>query len=411
MESLAGIASVAVALGIGLLVGMERERHKGQGQWREAEGLRTFALTAVLGDLSMKVGSTPLLAVVFVGVMLLAAVAYYKSLGKDPGITSEIALLTVLLLGALCETAPALASALAVTVVVLLAFRRQLHHFVRHQLSDQEVRDALVMLAAALVVLPLSPDRYMGPFAAFNPHTLCTLVVLLIAVGALGHFVVRGLGARYGYAISAIAAGFASSTATVAAMGSKARAEPMLVRELSAAGMLSNLASLVEVALILGVVNLGLVHVLWPTLVAGALSTGLYGSALLFAAPSSHGHQAMARGSAFDLKKTLIISVAITAVTLLCAALLNLYGGQGVMLGALLGGLADAHAPVASIAALVSGGQWPLERAAPLILLALSSNSLSKCVLAWGAGGNRYATFFIPGQLLMLAAMWFIQLF
>lgn len=408
MQDLANISAPAVALGLGLLVGMERERHKGQGKERAAQGLRTFALAAVLGEVSVRTGGVTLLAVVVLCVAGLTGVAYYRQHGQDPGLTSEIALLAIVLLGALCNSAPALASGLAVVMVMLLAFRVPLHHFVRDELSEQEVRDSLILLAAALVVLPLAPDRYMGPYAVLNPQTLCRLVVLLMAVAALGHFTVRGLGARYGYALSAIAAGFASSAATVAAMGTKARADDARVRELGAAGLLSNLATLVQVGLIVGVVSPALVVRLAPMLAAGLVTVALYAAGLLLLHRGVAATESAVEASVFDLKKILMISAVITSVTLMCAALLDLLGSRGLMLGALLGGLADAHAPIVSIASLFGGQLLAADQVSLLVLAALTSNSVTKCVLAWIAGGHHYAACLIPGQLLLVAAMWLV---
>lgn len=272
MSELSTFANAAVALGVGMLVGQERERHKGHGEARACAGVRTFAITALLGFLCTLLGGLTL-PVVALALTLLITAAYLKSPSADPGITSEIALLTVLLLGALCHSAPALAAALAVVITLLLTYRQPLHEFFRHQLSALEIRDGLILLTVALVVLPLAPDRYLGPYAALNPRTVCTLTVMLMAVGAVGHIAHRTLGARYGYAVSAIASGFASSTATIASMGSLAKRTPGNERQLAAAALLSNLATMVQVGLILGAVNVRLCAAFLLPLVAGGAAT------------------------------------------------------------------------------------------------------------------------------------------
>ncbi|SDA46440.1 hypothetical protein SAMN03159443_00701 [Pseudomonas sp. NFACC15-1] len=50
---------------------------------------------------------------------------------------------------------------------------------------------AFANAAAALVVLPLAPDRFLGPYDAINLRNLCTLTVMLMAVGALGQAIPR----------------------------------------------------------------------------------------------------------------------------------------------------------------------------------------------------------------------------
>ncbi|MCK1789185.1 MgtC/SapB family protein [Pseudomonas violetae] len=401
-----GITGAATALGIGLLVGLERERHKGQGQSRACAGLRTFAITALLGYGAMQVGGGLLVAAVAITLGLLITVAYWRSLSDDPGLTSEVALFTVLVLGALCGSQPQLAIAMAVVMAGLLAYRQKLHHFARSQLTEAEMRDALVLLTAALVVLPLAPDRYMGPYGGINLRTICTLTVLLMVVGAVGHVAVRALGTRYGYAISAIASGFASSTVTIAAMGHIAGKEPANVKILSAAAIFSNLATVVQVGLILGAVDTGLLRpVFWP-LVCGALATGLYGLCLMFPNTAKSASQPIKVGGAFNLKLALVVTLTMTGITFLSSVMLRHYGEAGLMLTATFTGFADAHASTASIASLAKSGQLPFDAIAMPVLIAVSSNSLSKCVVAWVSGGRRFAMYLIPGQVLLTLAMW-----
>ena len=174
----------AVALGIGLLIGAERERHKGRGSMRSAAGIRTFALVSLAGALSLSIGGPALLVASGIAVAGLAALGYRRTSQEDPGLTSEMALFTTLFLGALCVTQPVLASGLAVTVSILLASRTRLHRFVRHVLTAQEAQDALLFGAAVLVILPLAPDRAVDPFGVLNPRTLWKLVVLVMAISS-----------------------------------------------------------------------------------------------------------------------------------------------------------------------------------------------------------------------------------
>lgn len=406
MHETPGLAGAAAALGIGLLIGLERERHKGRGDSRACAGLRTFAITALLGYVAMQVGGALLLGIVGGCLALLVSVAYWRSLGSDPGVTSEVALLTVLLLGALCGTAPEQAIAIGVVMAGLLAYREKLHHFARSQLTEAEMRDGLVLLIAALVVLPLTPDRFIGPYSALNLRTLCTLTVMLMAVGAIGHIAVRTLGVRYGYVVSAIASGFASSTMTIAAMGHIARKEPDNLKVLSAAAILSNLATVAQVALILGAVDTALLPYVWGPLLAGLGVTLLFSACLLFPKTAGIASRPIKVGGAFNLKLALAVTLTMAGMTFLSSLMLDRFGQAGVMLTAIFSGLADAHSSTASIASLAKGGHLAYSAVAPPVLLAVSSNALSKCLLAWISGGRRFATYVIPGQILLTSAMW-----
>ena len=406
MTETLGFANAAAALGIGLLVGLERERRKGEHDRRDFAGLRTFAITSLLGYVTVQAGGPLLLGFVALALGALVTTAYWRNLENDPGITSEVALFAVLVLGALCVSAPALAIAIGVVMVGLLASRQPLHHFARSQLTEAELRDGLVLLIAALVVLPLAPDRFLGPYHAINLRTICTLTVMLMAVGALGHVAVRTLGTRYGYALSAIASGFASATVTIAAMGDIAAKQPADLKVLSAAAVLSNLATLIQMALILGTVEPALLRWMWGPLLCGLLMTLVYASVLMFSVPRGQADAPIKVGGAFSLKLALMVTLMMTGITVLSSAMLDGFGQAGVIVTAIFSGLADAHASTASIASLAKAGLLPFNAIAVPVLMALSANSLSKCVVAWLSGGRGFAGYVIPGQVLVTLAWW-----
>jgi len=400
------LTGAAAALGIGMLIGLERERHKGQEKTRACAGLRTFAITALSGYAAMQLGGNLLISIFAIILGALVTVAYWRSLGDDPGVTSEVALLSVLVLGGLCGSSPALAIAIGVAIAGLLAYRQKLHYFARSQLTEAEWGDGLILLTAALVVLPLTPDRFIGPYAAINLRTICTLTVMLMAVGAIGHIAVRTLGARYGYAISAIASGFASSAVTIAAMGHLVARQPDNMKVLSAAAILSNMATMTQVGLILGTVDPGLLRHMWAPLTGGAGAAALYGLCLMFDAPATGASQPIKVGGAFNLKLALIVTLAMTGITFVSSMMLSHFGQVGIMFSAMLTGFADAHASTASIATLATSGHLPFDAIVGPVLIAISSNSVSKCMVAWVSGGRRFACYVVPGQVLLTLAMW-----
>src|SRR5215510_4819934 len=275
---------LAVALGIGLLLGIERERRKTEGPEREAAGVRTFALVAFLGSLSaaIPIAGIPILVGAFVGV--LAVVSYVRSTSADPGITTETALMTAFLLGILTQSALSLAAGLSVVITIVLASREALHHFVARTLTEDEFHDALIFGAIALVVLPLVPNAGIGPFQAFNPFTAWRLVVIVMLANAAGYVAQRALGPGLGLPLAGFFGGFVSSTATIAAMRSRASQGP-LVRPAAAAAVLSNEATIVQLSLVIGSASLETLQLLAPALVLGAIVAGVYGVALAVVGP------------------------------------------------------------------------------------------------------------------------------
>ena len=166
---------------------------------------------------------------------------------------------------------PALAAGLAVTLAGLLAARSRLHHFVRSVITEDELNDALILAGATLVVLPLAPDRPMGPYDALNPHSIWILVILVMAIGAAGYVAVRVLGARLGLPIAGLASGFISSTATIGAMAARAVKTPDALAAAVAAAVLSTIATIVQMAIVLAATSMTTLRTLSIPLICAGL--------------------------------------------------------------------------------------------------------------------------------------------
>lgn len=400
------VLKLAVALGIGLLVGAERERRKGEGPARSAAGIRTFALTALVGGITAALGGEALLVAGALVTGALAALSYARGSAEDPGLTTEVALLATYLLGALALREPALAGALAVVVAVLLASRTALHRFVQSVLTEEEVRDALLLLAAALVALPLAPDRPVGPFGVLNPRTLLTLVVLVMAISSAGYVALRTLGAKAGLPLAGFASGFVSSAATIGALGGRARREPALATAAVAGATLSTVATVVQTAIVVAATSLAVLRALaLPLVLAGGVAAA-WGLLFTLRSLRGRGSAEAQRGRAFDPKAAVAFAVTVSVVLFASAAVNSAIGARGLLVATGLAGFADAHAPAISIASLVSAGKLDAPGAVTPVLAALSTNTLSKIVLATAAGGRRFAWAIVPGLLLVIAAAW-----
>lgn len=395
---------LATAGGLGLLIGLERERSKGVGPGRGPAGIRTFTLLALAGALSRMTGPVGVL-VCGAGVVLLALASYRRTAADDPGLTTEIAMLVTWLLGLLAMQSPALAAGIGVVVALLLAIKSPLHHFVREHLGERELHDGLLLVAAAFVVLPLLPDRTLDPWDALNPHRLWVLVVAVMAVSSAGYLALRLLGPRLGLALAGLAGGFVSSTATIASMADKARAQPALAPAFAAAGIISNVATVVQMAVVIAALCPSLLPcAALPLLAAGTvavLASAVFGWRALTSLP---GDVAVAGQRPFELRQVLGF-VAILAVVMLSAAALRHWLGEGSLPWVLAAsGLADVHAATASAAQLVAAGQVEPPAALAGICAALASNSLVKCVVAVLKGGRAYALRLVPGVVLMVVA-------
>ncbi len=400
------ILSFAVAIGIGLLIGMERERRKGEGPKRAPAGLRTFALASFAGALSAATGGMALLAVSTAGIFALAALAYWRGDGGDPGLTTEIALVSTVLLGGLAITQPGLAAGLAVVVAGLLNAKIALHRFARAVLSETEIRDALIFAAATLIVLPLLPDQQMGPFGALNPHTIWIIVILVLAIGASGHVAVRLLGARFGLMIAGFASGFVSSAATIAAMGSRAAKTPEILRPAAAGAVLSTIATSIQLAVVLAAINIEVLRaVIVPLAFAGA-AADFYGAAFTFVVSRQPSYDVDEPGRAFSTSAALTFAALLSLILLVSRAADEWFGTRGVMITAAIAGFINTDSAAISVAALATVGKIAPTDAAVPILIALSTNTITKVVLCLSSGSRGFALRVIPGLVLVVLAAW-----
>ncbi len=400
------IVNLAVALGIGLLVGAERERRKGSGPARLPAGIRTFTAASLAGAVSFVTGGEILLAVTTAGAIILAAVGYHRARGDDPGLTSEIALVLTVLLGGLSMREPMLAAGVAVALAALLASRTQLHHFVRAVLTESEVADGLIFAGATLVVLPLLPDQQLGPYGALNPRSIWIIVILVMAIGAAGYVAVRTLGDRFGLAIAGLASGFVSSIATIGAMGTRAATTPAVLGAAVAGAVLSSVATIVQMCAVLAATSLSVLRELSIPLFFAGLAAACYGAFFTIKALRETKGVDSQPGHAFSFSSAIILAATLSGILVVSAALRENFGEAGVIVGAALAGFADTHSAAVSIASLVASGKMDPADAVFPILAALSTNTISKIVVAWTCGGRSYALRLIPGLLLIVSVAW-----
>lgn len=380
------LTGLAVALGAGLLIGLERERRKGEGPHRQAAGLRTFMVAALGGALAQAL-SAALAAVVLAGVALLAALSYWRSGSDDPGLTTELALITTALIGMLAVPMPATAAACAAVLAAVLAAKESLHRFATRELSQQELHDALLLAALALVLLPLMPAEPLAWLGHLSPRRLLWLLIVLLLVQGAGHVALRVLGPRSGLAVSGLLGGFVSSTATISALGSLVRGGQVPLRAAWCGAVLSMAATWVQVVLMAFVVAPGAVAVLWQLALVGAVVPVALG-VLSWLRVGTLPAQPLPTGALRVREALLVAGMLAGAATLVSLA--GRWGQGGLMLGAAVAALADAHAPMAGLASLFAAGRLDEASLQLGVMVAIAANALTRTVAAALAGGARY---------------------
>ena len=397
------LTGMAVAAGCGLLIGIDRERRKGSGPSRAFAGLRSFALASTIGALAQALGGALVLAA---GALLggLIVVGYWRDHSGDPGITTELALFLSFLLGVAAIDNPAAAAGAAVIVATLLHLRSPLHHFARVSLTRYELRDALMFAGAALVVRPLLPDASTPWLLGVNPKSLWTLVILIMGIQAGAHIGLRLAGPRLGLALSGLAAGFVSSVATTTALGARGRSHPDLRAACVAGALLSNIATFALLWVVALTVAPAHLRQMAPVLAAG-LGAALAVGALSVARQRGAAPYTPSSGRAFDIRQAALFAGLLTAATS-ALAYLNAHLGHGALLGGTaLAGFFDVHAAAGSALSLLAGAAAAPRDAVLAVLLAISTNMLSKATGAL-AGGMHYAIQVNTSLALVLLACW-----
>ena len=392
------------ALGIGLMIGVVRERMHNSAS-ALAAGTRTHALVSLLGCVGWMIDPLAfLVCVLLVGALTCAS--YWQTAREDAGLTGEIALLLSVVLGGLSVRNSSLAAALGVMVALLLLAKAPMQKLSRELISERELQDGLMLGAAAMVVMPLLPTSPLDPWGAVSPTTIWRIVVLVMAVGMFGHIAQRLFGARWGLPIAGFFSGFVSSSAAVTGMGQRARENSEQTTACASAALLANLASLLLFLAVVGAISPALLTAALPSLGLAVLALLLVAGFWQWRAHQSAAVTAPSSGRAFKLSQALLIAAMIAGVSLLAAWLGQRFGSAGVLITTMLVALAEVHAAAAGVAQLQVSGTVTLDVARWGILGVLSASSLAKTVLAFASGGTRYGFQLAMGLIAMASAAW-----
>jgi uncharacterized membrane protein (DUF4010 family) len=405
-----------VALMIGAVVGLERGwRLRQYGEGRRVAGLRTFALMGLAGGVAGLVGERAgawVVPVALAGVIALLLLGYRRSASRqdDMGITTEVAGVLVFLLGVLATAGQALlALAGGVVTAVVLGFKPRLHAFLVW-LDGPEIRAILQLALISAVLLPLLPRRGYGPWDVLNPYQIWLMVVLISAIGFVGHFAVRIVGSRRGVLFTGLFAGLASSTALTLTLSRAAREQQALQPLFAAAIVLACTTMFPRLLVLVAAVAPGLLAGLYLP-VAILTAVGLTATAGLVI-ESGHGQDSArtpALQTPFELGTALRFGVILVVVMLGAEALRRLAGDAGVYLMALLSGLTDVDAITLSLGNM-AGEQLGAAVALQGILIAAMANTLVKMGLAIGLGGRGLAlrVGLGLGAVIVAGALWVV---
>jgi uncharacterized membrane protein (DUF4010 family) len=376
----ATLIAFAASLGIGLLIGLERERRPAA-----KAGVRTFALIALLGTLAAVVGeSTWTIPVGLAAVVATLIAAYWhEPPGEDPGTTTVAAAGVCYLLGALAGFGqPGLAGALGIGVTALLYFKPEIEGF-STALERHEQVSVLQFLIVTFIVLPILPDRGYGPYGALNPRHIWLMVVLVSGIGLASYIALRLAAGRHGLAMTALLGGVLSSTAATVLYARRSRESPAMERLALAVVPLTNLVPLARIALLATVVAPTILASLAPVLGA-ALGCGLAAAAFLLRGIDSREAPVPASRNPAELGTALRFAALYAAVLLASAWLADVAGERGLYATAFVSGMLDIDPIVLSALNLFGEQRLAAPAAVKAIALAYLANVAFKLgVLLW----------------------------
>jgi uncharacterized membrane protein (DUF4010 family) len=404
------LSRLALSLGIGLLIGLERGwRAREAEPGSRAAGIRTFAISGLLGGIAGAIATASGgVASAGGGIVLAVALAAYAAVitafcrdenraDQTFSATTAIAAILTFALGAYSAIGDIrVAAAAGVATAGVLAAREELHGWVKN-LTWPELRSGFVLLAMTFVALPVVPDERIGPLGGVNPREVWIIAITLAGVSFVGYAAVKYYGGSRGVLLAATAGGLVSSTAVTISNARRAAAgegSPLL---LAAGVALASALMFLRVAAIVSVLNPGLLALAGPALaVASVLAIGFAVAGALCRRSDAREHRDVQFRNPFGFWTVIGFAVFLAAVIVLGRVIGERFGGTGAIIGAVVVGLADVDSVTVSITRLTPG-LLSTESAAVAILAAVASNTVTKIAIGAAVGRGRFA--------LLIAAM------
>ncbi len=402
---------LAVALALGLLIGMERgweRRERPEGS--RMAGFRTFGLIGLLGGLTAILGGSSLVmflsaGTVIVGLALIAG--YWRESSREASIslTTVIAALLTFGLGAMAGSGDLLtASAAAVIVALLLGFKTELHEMLR-RIDREELLATLQLLLISVVLLPVLPNQEYGPWNALNPYRIWWMVVLVAGISYTGYFATRIFGAQRGVLLTGLFGGMASSTAVALEFSRRKERAPREADLLAAGIVTASAVMFPRMWLILLGLRSQLAPALAPALYAAA-AVGLIIAGWL--ARRARGHSLdkleVKHENPLDLAIAVRFGTIIAIIMVLTRAANAWLGNSGLWAFAAIAGLVDVDALTLTAASMVGAAQIAPGVAALAVLIAAAVNTLVKVGISAVVSGTGLGVRVAIGLLAMLAA-------
>lgn len=390
------LQDLILAVGLGLLVGLQRE-------WRSERpaGIRTFALITLLGSLCAFASGRNGHWIMAAGLLAVAAILWLGNWmtgrnreaegqsSEGRGVTTEVAALVMFLVGAiLVDGHTEMAIVITGVTAVLLHWKAPLHAFTR-RIDEAEFRAVIQFVLIALVLLPTLPNVAYGPYEVLNPFRIWLMVTLIVAINLVSYVIHRAMSADKGALVGGVLGGMISSTATTVSHARQSKSLEIEPRTTAivvvVASAVVNFRILIEIA----VIGPGLLaHAAGPFVIMGLFMTacGLY----LIRGLGDTGAAKLEHRNPAQVRTAVSFGALFAVVILVVAAVKTQFGSQAVYVVALISGLTDVDAMTLSVADLFQSGRLDAADAWRVVLVASLSNLVFKAGIV-AAFGRREA--------------------
>jgi len=387
------LTGLLTALGIGLLIGLERGwKDRADPDGSRVAGFRTIGLIGFLGGLFafIDTGSGLVIAAGFVGLTLLLREGFEAQIDvtRTVSVTTMVAALSAYALGALAVLGHSQAAAAGAVIVAFVLWLRTPLHALLHRIEEKELSAFLRLLLISVVVLPVLPDQSYGPYEAFNPRSIWWMVVLISGLGFAGYLGVKWLGSRRGVGLLAVAGSFASSTAVTLSFARFSRHDAGDARALVGGTTLAWAGMIVRTALILGAFAPSLIAPLalpFGFMLVVALGT----SGFFLLRRETQAAPDLLLSNPLDLRSALFFAALLATALFLSRAAADMLGPTGIYGIALVAGAVDVDTVSLSMVRMSATG-LDTETAAIAVALAAIANTLLKGMIAIVAGEGAY---------------------
>lgn len=408
-----------VALGVGLLIGIERGwTSRADDEGKRVAGIRTFSLVGLLGGIWAQMTQLVppwMLGIVFLGLVALIIAGYLsqKQTSPDVGLTTEIAILITFSLGAWASLGyklPALIA--AVVVLTLLNLKPTLHNWLK-KIELKEIYAWIKLLIISVIFLPLLPNQGFGPWDALNPYWIWWMVVLISGLSFVGYILTRLIGNRFGPLLTSFVGGMASSTAITFSLAAIAKEKKFGAIHIFMSGvLLASSISFIRVFIEVAVVNSSLLSMLWLPLSVMFVVTLLCGYWVWKSSKSSSGEEKEIKiENPLQLSRALKFGFLLAVILLLTNAAENYLGEQGIYIVSLISGVMDVDAITLSLSRKANDVLAHSSAVTGIIIAVVMNTFFKTAFFSFIAGIKRSKQLIISSLFVMISGIISLVLF